>query len=195
MQLDFHKVVINLPERTERLFEFDKEFAKLFSDEYEVVMGVRKQPVHLGIAEAHLNCIRLAKENKWDKVLIMEDDLLIQSDKAKEYMESALKKAPKDWDILLGGIYWAKYLTPENKYWSEVGEFCALHWYLVHEKAYDKLLTYDGSNHYDRWVGLQPLKKYVVNKFFAIQKDGYSDNVNKITDYNSTYLRKFELLK
>ncbi len=197
MQLNLHeinKLVINLPERSDRILKFKDEFAKLFSDKFEVVNGVRKQPVHQGIAEAHLNCIRKAQANGWDKVLIMEDDLII-TPKAKEYTDKIFKEIPEDWDILLGGIYWTKMAVPKTKYWNKVSEFCALHFYIVNDKAYDKLLTYDGNQHYDRWIGSTGLKCYVPKKFFAIQEDGYSDNVNKVTNYNSTYLRNFEILK
>ena len=109
MQFDFHKVVINLPERSERLERFKMNFNRLHPDStFKVIDGVRKQPVHVGIAEAHLNCIRHAKENGWDKVLIMEDDLYIPNIKANEYMNSALKKLPEDWDVALGGVYWRR---------------------------------------------------------------------------------------
>ncbi len=195
MQFDFHKVVINLPERSERLERFKMNFNRLHPDStFKVIDGVRKQPVHVGIAEAHLNCIGLAKENGWDKVLIMEDDLYIPNIKANEYMTSALNKLPEDWDVALGGVYWRRSEIKINNYWKKISEFCSLHWYLVSSKCYDKLLTYDGSNHYDRWVGTQGLNVYCTNKYFAIQYDGWSDNVNQETKYNDTYIKKQDLL-
>ena len=190
------KLVINLPERVERLERFNKET----NWEVSVINGVKASPSWHGIAQAHMNCIKLAKAANWDKVLIMEDDLYIPA-KGKavlvDYLYGAFndKKVPENWDVLLGGLYHAQHLTKVNNYWSKVGEFCALHFYIVNAKAYDKLLTWDNTNHYDRWMGRQGLNCYVTNKFFAIQYDGYSDNVNKITDYNSTYLSKFAILK
>ena len=195
MQLDFHKVVINLPERAERLERFNMNFNRLHPDDtFRVVNGVRMKPVHVGIAEAHLNCIRLAKQEGWDKVLIMEDDLLVPNIKANEYMTSALNKLPEDWDVALAGVYWKRSEIKINNYWKKLSEFCSLHWYLVNSKAYDKLLTYDGSNHYDRWIGTQGFNVYCTNKYFAIQYDGWSDNVNQETKYNDTYIKKQDLL-
>jgi GR25 family glycosyltransferase involved in LPS biosynthesis len=191
------KLVINLPERTERMERFAKE-VKPWT--FNVINGVRKEPNWHGIAEAHMNAIKHAKEHGWDKVLIMEDDLYIPAkgkNILKHYLDEAFadKKIPEDWDILLGGVYHAKTLTKHNNYWNRIGEFCALHFYIVNARCYDKLLTWDKTNHYDRWVGMLGLKCYVPTRFFAIQYDGFSDNVNKITDYNSNYLANFTILK
>ena len=196
MLSSINKIVINLPERTDRLEKFNQEIKYLFDDSIIVQNGVRKEPSWHGIAEAHMNCIRLAKENKWPYVLIMEDDLYIPAkDKARRYVDEAFNKLPEDWDILLGGVYHAKTAVKGNNYWNRIGEFCALHFYIVHERCYDQLLTWDGSNHYDRWIGRLGLKCYVPTRFFAIQYDGYSDNVAKVTDYNNIYLKHFEILK
>lgn len=202
MQLDLCKInhlVINLPERTERIIQFTHEYHHLFNDDCipNIINGVRDMPSFHGIAKAHMNCIHVAKGNSWENVLIMEDDLYIPAkEKARPYMESCFNKLPEDWDILLGGVYHSQFMEKENNYWNRlVGEFCALHFYVVNHRAYDKLLTWDQTNHYDRWIAKTGLKCYVPNKFFAIQHDGYSDNVNKLTDYNSTYLNKFTILK
>lgn len=199
MQLNIHeinKVVINLPERSERLLRFKNEFNYLFDDTFQVVNGVKKDNPMLGIAEAHLNCIRLAKEKGWDKVLIMEDDLYIPAkEKARNYVSEAFKKVPDDWDIILGGVYYVRNQVKANNYWTRIGEFCALHFYIVNSSCYDKILTYDGTNHIDRWVGKLGLNCYVPSRFFAIQYDGFSDNVKKETNYNNTYLKAFNILK
>jgi len=201
MLKDIPKIVINLPERTERLERFKGEVAPLsWFGEFNLIKGVKATPSWHGIAQAHMNAIRHAKERGWDKVLIMEDDLYIPA-KGKPvldiYLDGAFsdKKIPEDWDILLGGVYYARTLEKYNNYWNKIGEFCALHFYIVNSKVYDKLLTWDNTNHYDRWVGKLGLNCYVSNRFFAIQYDGYSDNVNKITTYNSTYLTNFTILK
>ncbi len=189
-------MVINLPERSERLLKFKDEFNYIFDDTFMVVNGVRKTPTFHGIAEAHMNCIRLAKEKGWDSVLIMEDDLYIPAkQKARQYISEAFNKVPEDWDILFGGIYHSKQISKANNYWNRVGELCGAHFYLVHSRNFDKLLTWDASNHWDRWLGLQGLKCYIPSRFFAIQYDGYSDNVNKVTDYNNIYLKHFTILK
>jgi hypothetical protein len=194
-----NKIVINLPERNERLERFLNECPKEWGTPL-VIPGVKEPTAWHGIAKAHMNAISHAKERGWDKVLIMEDDLCLPAKGKpvlKQYLDSAFddKKIPENWDILLGGVYYARTLDRYNNYWNKIGEFCALHWYIVNSKAYDKLLNWDKTNHYDRWVSKHGLNCYVTSRFFAIQYDGYSDNVDKLTNYNSTYLSKFTILK
>lgn len=193
--LDINKLVINLPERKERLSKFCHESAYLFKGEtIRVIEGVRKEPVHKGIAEAHLNCIRLAKENNWDSVLIMEDDCVYPAkERVEDYVNQILSTLPEDWDIVLGGAYWLRSKVEVNSHWFRISEFAGLHWYIVNKNCYDKILTYNETNHIDRYIGTLGLKIYVPKRFFAIQEDGWSDNVQKETDYNKTLLTKFKV--
>jgi GR25 family glycosyltransferase involved in LPS biosynthesis len=193
---EINKLVINLPERTDRLQLFHEEFKRTFPNEpYLIEPGVIETPAHIGIAKAHLNCIRRAIENKWDNVLIMEDDVFFVGN-TERYFETIFNEAPRDWDVLLGGLYWLSNFSTVGS-WMRVSEFCGLQFYIVNKRAYQTLLNYENTDRalqYDRWMGRQGLNVYAPNKFFAIQRDGYSDNVKKVTDYNQTYLTKFKLL-
>ena len=156
---------------------------------------VDKQP-YIGIGLAHLKCIHRAKSEGWDKVLIMEDDVEYPGkDKTHKHIEECLSTLPDDWDIVLGGAYYLKGYGKVNAHWKRVGEFAGLHWYMVHERVYDRILQYDYTDHIDRWIGRQKLNIYLPHKIWAIQSDGFSDNVKKVTDYNSTYLTKFDVLR
>lgn len=180
---ELNKLVINLPERTERLAEFKKELIYLPCSNIQVMPGVKDKTVYKGIAQAHLNAILLAKQNDWHEVLIMEDDCVFQGkEQTYDYLLNALEDAPADWDILLGGIYFGN-VVPFNNYWNKVGEFCGLHFYIVNSKAYDKILKYDGTQHIDRFMNSKNrLNCYVTKKFLATQRDGYSDNQGKHVD-------------
>ena len=187
-----HRCVINLPHRTDRLDLFDQEVLKVFPD-YHYVDGEQTTPTHIGIGRSHLKCIRKAIENGWDSVVIMEDDVQFRP-KAREYLLKAIEHAPPGWDILLGGVYFAHTIVPTNEYWSRIGHFCGLHFYIVNSKAYETILGYEESYHIDRWLNHKNrLNCYVTRKMFATQRDGFSDNTKKVTDYRS-YLNKFELL-
>ena len=190
--MEINKLLINLQSRPDRL----KSFKERNGNDFTLIDGVINKQPFIGIAESHMNAIRHAKEKGWKKVLIMEDDCLFSSG-AKDYMDTIFNHEyhPQDWDVLLGGVYHLKGSVDVNKHWQRIGEFCALHWYIVNERCYDKLLSFDGTNHYDRWVGTQGLRIFLPKKFFVIQQDGYSDNVQRVTDYNNTYLNKFEILK
>ena len=189
------KLVINLPQRTDRLETFNDEFKVVFNSNYCIVDGIVDSNPMKGIGQAHINCILIAKQKEWDNVIIMEDDCVFQGkDKTLPYINECLLNAPKDWDILLGGVYYSKQRSPYNEYWERVGEFCGLHFYIVNSKAYDKILEYDFNHHIDRWMNQNNrLNCYVAKKFFATQIAGFSDNTNKKEDYKNL-LKKYELL-
>ena len=125
----------------------------------------------------------------------MEDDVVFNGkEQTANYIQECLNNVPNEWDILLGGLYYSKKIDPYNEYWNKTGEFCGAHFYIVNSKAYDKILEYDFTHHIDRWLNMNNrLNCYVAKKFFATQKEGYSDNVKKKVDYKSN-LKKFEML-
>lgn len=191
-----NKCLINLPERTDRYERSMDEIADFFvNHEVNFHKGIREEPVYKGIAQAHMNCIALAKQKGWPVVLIMEDDIKFQSKNSRKYADEAFKNIPDDWDILLSSVYRSKELKSVNDHWYKTKEFCGATFYLVHQKAYDRILAFDKSTHIDRaMVGKLNLNCYVVNQFFCIQYPGLSDNTGKEQDYNYMISKK-HLLK
>lgn len=181
---------------------FSKEITYLDSFAQKV-NGVTNSKPMLGIAQAHINCILIAKQNEWPEVLIMEDDVVFQGkEKTAPYLNEALKNVPEDWEVLLGGLYGVGrsdavgQLTKANDYWSRVGEFCGIHFYIVNKTAYNKIIEgYDEKTHFDRWInkGGKKTKCYVTNKFVATQSAGYSDQRNKYVD-DSDRIKRYSLL-
>jgi hypothetical protein len=187
------KCLINLPERTIKLIDSEKEINSFFDNKaYKLIEGVKEDVSYKGIAQAHMNCISYAKENNFDNVLIMEDDIAFRSN-AKQYAINAFNDVPSDYDLLLGGLYNSEKLTPYNEYWNKTSEFAGLHFYVVNKKAYDKILSFKKNGHIDRYMCKANLKCYVTKKFFATQRAGFSDNVGQFKDY-SYLLDKFDLL-
>lgn len=192
---NLNKCLINLPERFDRLHQSVREIEDYFNgDNLKLMDGVKKPRPFTGIAEAHMNCIKKAKYEKWDCVLIMEDDLVFQGkEKTLPYFNLCLENLPDDWDVLLGGVYDGS-LYKENDYWNRVGKFCGLHFYIVNHKVYDTLLKYDYSYEYDVWMNYHlNLNCFVTAKFIAIQRNGFSDNKGREVNYES-YLKNRELL-
>lgn len=192
---------ISLPERKEKLSLAKKEISDfLNSNCYFHIPGVKESSPYLGIAQAHMNAISISRDNDWPYTLIVEDDIQFRPG-AKEYATEAFKHIPEDWDILLGGLYSTDGLTPYNEFWQQTKEFCGLQFYIVNSRAYDKILSFKKNMHIDRWLaGQGGLKCYVTNKFFAMQRPGFSDNCGVYKDYTEhlneqikTY-KGFELL-
>lgn len=199
--------LINLDERKERLERTEKEFKRFGIAKYNRISAVKHEFPFKGIAQSHLNCIQLAKDNNWPCVLICEDDVYFPSERAREYADICMNNIPTDWNILLGGVYHSKQLIPYNNCWSMTKEFAACHFYIVNANCYDYILTtYDFNTHIDRWYAKDTelkrykantrgaLKCYVATPFFSIQHNGWSDNVQRETNYDSL-LKNFPILK
>jgi len=185
------KLVINLPERVDRKDHVINQLNKFFWD-FEFVNGIKKQIPSEGIAGAHINCIKLAKEQNLPYICIIEDDVVFR-DGAKEYFNEIFNNVPDDFDVLLSGYYTGS-LLKRGKYWDSIGQFCGLHFYIVAAKFYDYILNFHFKGHIDRYMNeTEHNKIYCSNKFFATQLDGWSDNVKKNVTYSQT-LNKKQLL-
>lgn len=191
---EINKCLINLPERVDRLERSMDEISTFFTNQHvNFIPGVRDSPTFKGIAQAHINCIKLAKENNWPHVLIIEDDVNFQSTRSREYADRAFNDLPDDWDILLSSVYLSKGLNKVKTHWNQTKEFCGLTFYAVKSSAYDKIIEFDKSNHIDRaMIGLG-LNCFVAYEFFAIQYPGLSDQTGKIENYDNL-LDKFKVL-
>lgn len=198
------QAIINLPNRPDKLdyslIEMEQFFKQLYSTKPYlkntiIINGEIESSPYLGIAQAHMNCIKYAKQNNFPYFLIMEDDIQFRPG-SKEYATEAFKHLPNDWDILLGGLYSTDGLIPYNDYWQQTKEFCGLQFYIVHSRAYDKILSFKKNMHIDRFMaGRGELKCYVTNKFFAMQRPGFSDNVGMYKDYTDHLNEQIKVTK
>lgn len=96
-------IYINLDHRTDRRQHIEKELARMGVDPskvhrlpafYETICG------HLGCGLSHIKALELAVENKWSRIMIMEDDfsfLVSQED----FKLSLLEADTILWDVLL----------------------------------------------------------------------------------------------
>lgn len=194
---DIPKLVINLEKRTDRRDAFIKHWKESVPEwgHVNLMPGVLDDDPMIGIASAHLQCVKFAMDRKWPNVMIMEDDVSFRP-RCTAYLDEAVKVLPDCWDILLGGVYEANNLQPFNSHWDRIDEFCGLHFYILSASAYDKVLAYDKRFHIDRWMNMggKRLNSFVTNKYVAIQRDGFSDNVKANTNYNDLLLNKKKLL-
>ena len=100
------------------------------------------QPGEIGCIRSHIKAIELAKENKWDNVIIFEDDITIAEDFEKR-IKLLLKLIPKDWEhIYLSGT--PKFSTPIHYTLLQVipspRTNCS-HSYMINHSAYDKIIN------------------------------------------------------
>ena len=183
-------IYINLDHREDRRRIMTKFFedAQIPLEKVERFSAIKRKRGGLGCLESHTQVLRIAKENKWKNVLILEDDLEWLG--GYERLEELVKL---NWDvIMLVGWYWG-YDFPRITDANNAGA------YLVNEKYYDKLLENRqyglsklskswgfnfNTNKYDAdlyWKLLQKTDNwYGLNPCICRQVDGFSDHCGKI---------------
>lgn len=170
------KLVISLPNRTDRLESIRKELPKLFfNPEFTIIDGVIDETPVLGVVKAHKNALRHALTLD-SHVIIMEDDLKL-SDNVNliSHIEQLFNNLPKEWDILTGGHYCGK-LSSYNENWYRIENMCGCQFMVYNKESINKILTHDFKDiHYDRALSNCCDKIYTASKMFATQHSGYSD--------------------
>ena len=206
------KYVINLDRRRDRLEIFLEECSRFFSStDVERVSGIEPgngapanaQP-RLCIAISFQKAMKHALDSNQEWALIMEDDCWFPSVNARTYADTCFKHVCDDVDVLAGGIYTSAGLEPTgSKNWLRTKECSGTHFMVYNRKAMYKILSEDFSKnifHIDRFLARPTellgagLTVHVAAQFFALQKEGFSDNVGKQVQYEKL-LSRFTLLK
>jgi hypothetical protein len=187
-------IYINLDHREDRrkLMEsfFDK--GKIPLEKVVRFSAIKRAKGALGCLESHTEALRMAKQEGWKNVLILEDDLEWLDFESDYPKLEELTKLP-NWDvIMLVGWYW-KYEFPRVYHASNAGA------YLVNSSYYDTLLQNRescivkikktiGFNFFNKQkfqadTGWKPLQKihnwYGLNPCICRQVDGFSDHCGK----------------
>lgn len=185
---------MNLTNREDRWKETIEEVKKL-GDNYKLVRYEAIKNVEMpakGHSQTFRNIIQMAKDQSMEAILIGEDDLVLY-DKSREMWELGISELPDDWDILSGGFYLVRDRKPVTAHLCKVSDFCASHFILIRNTAFDLILDYEKNNYkiknIDRYIGklstLNKLNTYVVWPMISSQRAGYSDlrrrNVNDNT--------------
>jgi hypothetical protein len=147
------------------------------------------------ISRAHKNCIKVAQRLKMDRIIVLEDDVkFVCRNSFSRFLELA-DELPPDWDIFLSGVY-DGVLQDHSENIRKVTKFSGLHCYMVHERYYDTFLSANEDVNLDKWMstpGWGSSNAYLAYPMLAMQHDGFSDNVRKVTDYNTQVNGRFRL--
>jgi GR25 family glycosyltransferase involved in LPS biosynthesis len=104
-------IYINLENRDDRKSLILKEIEKLDISKSKIhkISGVyTPKNGHKGCVQSHILALELAKLNKWQRVLILEDDaeLVVEPSMAKEMINTCLNIP--DWNIFMLGTFYKK---------------------------------------------------------------------------------------
>ena len=171
-------IVINVPRRTDRLEQFDKE-AKRIGFEYEVHPAMDGKFLGMDpIVAGRLSHIEVLRKIKPDeKVLICEDDAKFRED-FNEVFDEYMADLPTNWDIFyLGAI--KNETQPVNKHWVKQVVSTGTQAYCVNPAKVDLFIQI--AREFDQWIDVayrlwaDRTKAYITQPNLVIQHDGFSD--------------------
>ena len=153
----------------------------------------------IGCSMSHLKCLQKAKENNYEQVMIIEDDItFLDPELFKENLTNFLQRHTK-WDVLLlGGNNIPPYIEVDNTCikvthcQTTTGYIVQRHYYdtiIQNIKAGINYLLKDPNKHFyyaiDKyWINLQKKDKwYLLIPLSVIQMPGYSDIEKRETNY------------
>lgn len=165
----------------------------------------------IGCSMSHLKCIQLARENEWDYVCIIEDDIeFLDPDLFKNQVTTFLKKH-KNWDVLLlAGNNMLPYQSVDNtcikvqNCQTTTGYIVKKHYYDIlienYKKGIENLIKNpDKPEMYsiDRfWFLLQNKDNwYLIIPLSVIQREDYSDIQQKKVNFRKYMLDYNKVIK
>jgi len=188
-------IVINLDKRTDRLQQVTADLHQLGITDINRLSAVEnKEHGLIGCTQSHINALKLAMKNGWDKVLIFEDDVEFRN--PFTLMEKIEKYENHNWDVLMLG---AEVLDGSliKKDLIRVKKGYCLHGYIVRCDYYRRLIgnleeglvlkKRDPKNQdYNNDVYMNKIVKedkwYCLANNLCNQRIGWSDNFGMIHD-------------
>jgi len=141
------------------------------------------KPGEIACTMSHINALKIAKENKWDDVIILEDDVILAEDFTKR-INFLYKIIPSNWEhIYLSGIPRIGFNKPPilniANITSSVFTECT-HSMLIKGTAYNKIIdtlslfqtTTDDI--YNSMISLNKLMSYTYYPFVTYAKDNFT---------------------
>jgi hypothetical protein len=190
-------LVITTPGDEERQKNVNLQFASQFAKITwrQIIAVMNPAAPRIGIMRSFKNCIHWAKHQKWNHVVIFEDDFLFLHSKALKdflYLSEMVIEEPA---IFLGGIYEGTPVPITNDIAKVEGKLSGLHAMVVPETLYDLILSAEEPYHLDWWLSMKAkVPIYTAYPMLIVQQDGYSHNEKKITYYTENLHLKYKMV-
>lgn len=199
MQFD-QTYLINLKRREDRLIKWqyvNKSFIPLLQNlrYFEAIDGSllkntswKHESGALGCLESHLAVLKDAKEQKFERILILEDDFVFDKDFVEKF-NTGIEELPQNWDIL---YLYSRHFKPSQPHSSHlVSANAALGTvaYIINSKVIDLLISVLELR--EREVDVVYAHMHFLINAYCFKEnichhyDGYSDIINKLTDYHT----------
>jgi hypothetical protein len=195
-----HVVYVNLDSRTDRRSQIEKELGVFNREQIHRIPGIVPDILdiahkNVALAKAHLNGVKLARDNKWKNTLFLEDDSVWANvDKAVPCLE---KLVNKPYDVIMLGAHHVDY----DKETLRIKRATSGASYLLHNSYYNTYIERLESminsfisgvtKHEDvqtDTIVFGPLQEehrwFIVIPPLMIQNPGYSDRVGEHIDFS-----------
>lgn len=193
-----HILYINLEHRIDRKNHVENQFKNLNLHATRF-NALKMNNGAVGCSLSHLKCLEMAKKNKWDQVMIVEDDITFLDPNLLKKQLNTFMSRHHDWDVvLLGGNNISPFQTIDECC-IKVRHCQTTTGYIVKKHYYDKLIQNikKGLNYLLRepekhflyaidkfWLHLQKIDNwYLIVPLSVVQQPGYSDIEHKNTNY------------
>jgi GR25 family glycosyltransferase involved in LPS biosynthesis len=192
---------INLDHRTDRKQHRENQLEQIrMTGNITRFNAIKNANGRIGCSLSHLKCLQMAKEAKWESVMILEDDILFMlPDKFVENANSFFSNKQNKWDVLLlAGNNLPPFETNDGVS-IQVSHCQTTTGYIVKRHYYDALISNikegitklmkEPEHHYyyavDKyWLQLQKQDRWMLLiPIIVVQKPDYSDIEKKYTDY------------
>ena len=213
-----HTIYINLEHRLDRKSHVEQQLSSIGIDCPIRFNAVKIKNCRVGCAMSHLKCLKLAKLNNWEHVLIVEDDITFLDPELFVKQLSGFFKDNINYDVLLLGGNVVPPYKHINSNCIQVFTCQTTTGYIVQQHYYDtliqnihqgiSLLIKDPNNHIlyaiDKyWFSLQRCDLwFIIIPLTVIQKENYSDIEERETNYSKlmldldkTYLKNVRFIK
>jgi hypothetical protein len=180
-------LVINLDERKDRWEGIQKSFAE-WPVALQRISAVKASPGWKGCFMSHLKCIEIARDNKYEWFLLLEDDCRLDKGALARFQAllPSLWEQRNDWDIFNGGptfIHDIQKIQSEPPLYKIKG-FCT-HFCIINKSAYEKILGFE-----EKAIDIlysENLRMICTHPKLAYQEAGKSDIMNENADYMSWF--------
>ena len=213
-----HTLYINLEERLDRRIHVEQQLKSIGICNPIRFNAVKMRDGRIGCSMSHLKCLKLAQKNRWNHVLIVEDDITFLDAPMFSTQLSGFFQDKLAYDVLfLGGNVVPPY-KPVNRHCVQVFKCQCAVGYLVKQHYYETLIQ---NIHEGIGKLIQEPEKhilYAVDKYwFCLQRQhlwfiivplsviklqNYSDIEERETDYSrlmldleKTYLKNTRFIK
>lgn len=190
-------IYINLDEATERRSQIEAELADVPIEKVFRFSAIKEEWGAIGCTKSHIACLQLAIENKWENVLILEDDASFQNRETGEQLVGSVIKGLYD-VIVLGGsfIQYDPATYRLSSIQTTTGYIVGSHYYAQLLANFEEGLVHLlETSEYEQfaidqfWKRLMPVDRwFIIYPCLIVQRPGYSFIAKFDVDYREYFI-------